>query len=135
MDDTSPKDLFLQSLERCVASDAFVNSFYERFMGKSEEVRAKFRFTDFKKQNAMLKHSLELCAGATVGDPEALRELNERAITHDRHHWNIDAKLYALWLEAIIETASDFDEQWNDAIGSSWRRILGHAIQHMIRKY
>ncbi len=135
MDDTSPKDLFLQSLKRCVASDGFVSSFYDRFMGKSEEVREKFRFTDFKKQNAMLQRSLELCAGATAGEPEALREMNDRATTHDRHHLNIDAKFYDLWLEAIIETASDFDEEWNGEVESSWRRILDYAIQHMIRKY
>ena len=135
MDEPTPKELFLQSVVRCVASDAFFLEFYERFLATSDDVRKKFRFTDFEKQTEMLRRSLELTAGATAGAPEALREINERARTHDRHHLNIEPGLYDVWLATIIETARDFDDQWDEAVEAAWRRILGHVIQHMIRKY
>ena len=135
MDEPTPKELFLQSVGRCVASGAFIPAFYERFLGASEEIKNKFRFTDFKKQNELLRRSLELSAGATAGEPEALREINERATTHDRHHLNIEPRFYGIWLETIIETAADFDDQWTDAVEAAWRRILGHVVQHLIRKY
>ncbi len=135
MDELTPKDQFLQSVERCSAAEGFIPAFYERFLDSSEEIRDKFRLTNFEKQNKMLLRSIQLCAGATAGDPEALHEITERATTHDRHHLNIEPRLYDGWLAAIIETARDFDKQWNDSIESSWRRILGFVVQHMTRQY
>ncbi len=135
MDEPTPKDLFLESVGRCTASEAFIPAFYECFLNSSDEVKHKFRFTDFEKQNKMLLRSLQLCAGATSGDPEALREINQRATTHDRDHLNIDPKLYDLWLNALIATARDFDDQWDDIVEAAWHRILGHVVQLMVRKY
>lgn len=132
---STPRELFLQSVQRCTASAGFIPSFYERFLAISDEIRSKFLFTKFEKQNEMLRRSLELCAGATAGEPDSLAEINERAETHDRHHLNIDAHLYEYWLEAIIETAQEFDQEWSDEVELAWRRILGFAVQHMTRKY
>ena len=135
MEEPTPKDLFLQSVGRCVAKEAFIPDFYERFLGASDEIKNKFRFTDFEKQNKMLRRSLELCAGATAGDPESLREINQRATTHDRDHLNIEPPFYGVWLETIIDTARDHDDQWDEAFEAAWQRILGHVVEHMVRKY
>ena len=115
-DEPSPKELFLQSLERCADSEDFIPSFYERFVGSSEEIREKFRLTDFEVQNRMLLKSLRLVAGVTAGEPEALRELRARAETHDRRHLDIEPRLYRQWQTAIIETARKFDEKWDDDV-------------------
>ena len=131
----TPREVFLQSVRRCSADDGFIPAFYARFLNTSEEVREKFQFTDFTKQNGMLQRSLELCAGATAGDSEALREMRERATTHDRDHLNIAPRLYAVWLESIIDAAREFDDQWDDDVEAAWRRILGHVIHHMTRSY
>jgi len=121
MDELTPKDLFLESVERCLATEAFIPSFYDRFLLSSDEVRNKFRFTDFEHQNKMLARSL--------------RELHHRAATHDRDHLNIRPELYSLWLDALIESAKTVDVEWGDKVKSAWRTILGHAIGHMSRKY
>lgn len=73
--------------------------------------------------------------GATSGDPESLREIRERGETHDLHHLNIQAAHYKLWLEAVIETANEFDPEWTPEIEEAWRAILGFVIDHMIRIY
>ncbi len=135
MDELTPKELFLQSVKRCIASEEFLPAFYQRFLGESEEIRAKFRYTDFKKQNDMLRRSLELCAGATSGETAALAEINERATTHDRDHLNIEPRFYDIWQTAIIATAKEFDSEWSDETEAAWHRILGFAVKHMIRKY
>ena len=135
MDELTPRELFLQSVKRCVGNEAFIPAFYERFLGSSEEIKEKFRFTDFDKQNKMLSRSLELCAGAAAGEPESLAEITERATTHDRNHLNIEPRFYDAWLDAIVATASDFDDEWTDSIEAAWRNILGHVVQRMIRKY
>ncbi|WP_027951240.1 globin [Haliea salexigens] len=135
MKEPTSKQLFLHSVTRCMEDHAFIPAFYEQLFNASDEIKAKFRFTDFEKQNAMLRRSLLLCAEATAGRTEALREVNERATTHDRDHLDIEPHLYAVWIDTIITTASDFDLQWNADVEAAWRKILGHVVQQMIRRY
>ncbi len=135
MDDPSPKEHFLQSLDRCCHDENFIPSFYERFLASSDEVKSKFQNTDFEEQNQKLIRSLRLAADATSGLPEALREVRERAETHDRHHLNIKPHFYDVWLESVIETASDYDMEWSEQIEAAWRKTLGHVIEHMIKFY
>ncbi len=135
IDKTELKDCFLQSLERCASDEAFIPTFYDRFLSTSEEIREKFQHTDFEQQNKMLIRSLRLAAGATAGEPESLQELRDRAETHDRNHLNIEPRLYDAWLDSVITTASEFDSQWNKDVEQAWRSILGHVIHHMIKYY
>ena len=132
---SSHKEIFLHSLERCVSSKKFIASFYQRFLAASDEIREKFKHTDFEQQNKMLVRSLKLAAGATAGEANSLQELRDRAETHDRHHLDIKPELYDHWRNAIIATASEFDPQWNDEIEEAWRSVLGYVINHMIKYY
>jgi hemoglobin-like flavoprotein len=135
MKEPTSKQLFLHSVTRCMEEHAFIPAFYEQLFDASDEIKAKFRFTDLEKQSDMLRRSLLLCAEATAGRTEALREVNERATTHDRDHLNIEPQLYAVWIDTLIATASDFDLQWNADVEAAWRKILGHVVQQMIRRY
>lgn len=135
MDPTTPKDQFIESLNRCLKHEQFIPTFYQRFMASSKEVRDRFQDTDFNRQNQMLIRSLNLAARATEGEQEALQELKERARTHDRFHLNIRPELYELWLASILETARKFDDRWTEEIQSAWMSILGYVIKYMIRRY
>ena len=135
MDNPSPKNIFLQSLDRCAISDKFIPSFYKRFLSSSEEIRSRFQTTDFERQNKMIMASLRLTANATVGDPDSLRELGERAESHDRYHLNIEPRLYEFWCVALISTAREFDEQWSEETEKAWQKTLGYVISHMTRHY
>lgn len=127
--------MFHRSLARCASDERFIPSFYERFLASSDEVRSKFVDTDFERQNAMLLKSLRLSVGATEGDPAALREMKERARSHDRRHLDIKPELYQYWLRSLIATASDFDAKWDYDVERAWNEILGHVIKHMTRHY
>ena len=135
MSEFGPKDVFLLSLSRCERWTDFVDRFYARFLAASPAIREKFAHTDFDRQKRMLRRSLELIASATVGDPDGLRELNDRAETHSRSRLDIRPELYGLWLEAVIETAREFDPAWTLAVESAWRVTLGHGIRHMTHRY
>lgn len=135
MDKLTPKKLFMESLDRCAASEDFIPAFYNRFLISSELVRSKFKDTNFPRQNKALLRSLRLAAEATDGRPFALKEIQERAVTHDRHHLDIEPGLYVNWLAAVIETAAEFDDQWSESIERAWREILGHVIHHMTKHY
>lgn len=131
----SPKDQFLDSLNRCSENEDFMSDFYARFMESSDEVRHKFRFTKFDKQKKMLLQSLQLSAAACEGEPEALREIVERARTHSRHHLDVRPVLYDLWLDSLIITAREYDCKWDDSTENAWRTVLGFVIKRMIAKY
>lgn len=135
MSELTPKDRFLQSLDRCSTREQFIPAFYERFLATSDDVRDRFQDTNFEQQNQMLLRSLKLAAGATSGNAESLREIRDRAETHDRHHLNIKPPLYDLWLRSVIETATEFDDEWDDATEDAWKMILGHVIRQMIKYY
>lgn len=134
-ENSSPRQLFHESLDRCRRDECFIPRFYQLFMESSDEIRLRFRNTDFEQQTTMLLRSLELSAAATDGEPEGLRELRERAQSHDRTHLNIRPELYDLWLDAILKTASEYDPAWNSAIEAAWKRILGFVIRHMAAQY
>ncbi len=131
----SHKDIFLQSLERCTSSKEFIPAFYRRFLAASDEIREKFKHTDFEKQNKMLVRSLKLAAGATAGEANSLQELRDRAETHDRHHLDIKPELYDHWRDAIIAAANEFDPKWNDETKDAWHSVLGYVINHMTKYY
>ncbi|MEZ6047739.1 MAG: globin domain-containing protein [Planctomycetaceae bacterium] len=129
------KEILLASLIRCASQPNFVPSFYNRFMGSSPEIPPYFKKTDFKKQNEMLLHSLNLSTGAVSGEPAALRELKERAESHDRYHLDVKPHLYDFWLNALIETVRDFDDKWNPTIEEAWRTTFQHVIDYMRRRH
>jgi len=135
MEELTPKQQFLQSLDRCIQDENFIPEFYKHFLSTSDEVRSKFRHTDFEEENKMLLRSLRLSAGATAGDSDSLRELRERARTHNRDHLNIGAELYDLWLDSVIATARKYDDKWDETIEATWKTTLGYVVQYMIKHY
>ena len=110
-------------------------TFYSRFFLTSQEVKEKFKRTDFGKQNGMLISSLKLVAAATEGEPAGLRELRARATTHDRFHLDIQPELYELWLKSVLDTAREYDGQWDATIEEAWTKTLRHAIDFMVKRY
>lgn len=135
MNQLQTKELFLESLSRCAHDDEFMSQFYKRFLSSSPDVSHKFANTDFEHQNKMLLCSLRLSAAATAGLPEGLKELRDRAETHDSDHLNIEPRLYDFWQVAIIETAKETDPQWNLETENAWEITLGNIIKHMIKFY
>jgi len=132
---TNHLDSFVMSLERCLQSSGFITAFYGRFLESSDEVKEKFARTDFGAQEKRLERSLRTMAGVMVGDLEALRHLNARAVSHDRYHLDIRPDLYELWRWALLTTAQEFDREWSPFTEESWRVILENAIAYMTKRY
>jgi hypothetical protein len=81
-------ELFNDSLERCLSRPGFLDRFYELFLDSSDEVREKFRHTDFQKQKRMLKGSLYMIMAAAEEKPEGFVHLERIARMHNRHERN-----------------------------------------------
>lgn len=128
---------FLASLKRCQLSPDFVSSFYERFMSSSEEVREKFKHTDFERQTRMLADSLLVLAVAAQGrqDSPSWEALPHLAARHSKAQLDIPPHLYDLWLDCLIQSASQCDPEFSPAVERAWRETLAVGIAYMKGNY
>ena len=126
-------DVFLASLKRCLAAPGFLEAFYERFIGSSEEVRERFRTTDMKRQARVLEDSLYVVANAIQGEENSLARgaLPAIAARHGRQDLDIPPGLYDLWTECLVETARAHDPQLTPAVEAAWREALTFGADYM----
>ncbi len=126
--------IFEESFWRVIGDDSrdvqFFTRFYENFMDSSEEVREKFKDTDMEKQKMMLEKSLFRVA-MFHGRHVANDELRRIAEVHSRHRHNVRPGLYILWMDALIETVKEFEENFSDDIELAWRIVLAPGIEFM----
>jgi hemoglobin-like flavoprotein len=132
-----PVDVFRRSLHRCLGDPSFIESFYERFVGSSEEIREKFKNTEMKRQVRMLEDSLFVLAVAVqsgAGSPSrgALPGIAER---HSSRDLDIKPEMYNVWLEGLVETASHYDPEFTPEIEAAWRSTLAAGIEYMRSRY
>jgi len=130
-------DAFLRSLKRCLATPGFLDDFYVRFVGSSEEIAEKFRGVDMKQQARMLEDSLYVVAVAVQGGEgsparEALPRLAER---HSRRDLDIRPALYDLWIDCLVETARAHDPQFSPEDEAAWRETLAVGADYMRARY
>jgi hemoglobin-like flavoprotein len=130
-------ETFLASLKRCLAAPGFLDSFYERFVGSSEEIREKFRNTDMKRQTRVLEDSLYVVANAVQGEENSLARgaLPALAARHSRQGLDIAPRLYDLWIECLVETAREHDPRFAPDVEAAWREVLTFGADYMRQRH
>ena len=130
-------EIFRASLNRCLAVPGFLRTFYELFMSSSDEIRAKFKNTDFEKQTRVLADSLYLMAVAAQGErgSPAWAELSRLAKRHDRTELDVRPGLYDAWLDCLIQAARCHDPQFSAEVEQAWRNTLRDGIEHLRSRY
>ena len=124
------------SLDRCMAREGFLDSFYNRFLQTSPVIAKKFEGTDFERQKDVLSQSLHLMlvgAGATEGP--AFEELKRIGHVHNRENRDITPDLYDVWLESLMDTVREFDGMYTPELESDWRSSLKPGIDLLISRY
>lgn len=131
----APRELSMQSLQRCQPDDRLATVFYEKFLASSDEVRRHFRSTDMKAQKRKITATFHLASEVVLGAPGALAELTRQAELHGRGRLRIAPHLYALWVDALVSAVRECDPEFNPGTEQAWRLIMGHVVQHMKRRY
>ena len=135
MDTPAIRD-FNDSLARCQRNDQFFQRFYELFLASSEEVREKFRNTDFRKQRRMLQSSFYMLIEYIAMDwPECRAFLERIAATHSRQGRNIPPQLYDLWLDSLLLAVKENDPQYSVEVEAAWRFMMGAGIGFLKARY
>jgi hemoglobin-like flavoprotein len=128
-------ELFNDSLERCTGSPGFLDRFYELFMTSSEEVAAKFKHTDFRKQKQALRVSLYKMMLVPEGNAGANAELERLAQLHSRRQLDVRPELYDLWLDRLIQAVREFDPLFSGETEKAWRNVMRPGIEFMKARY
>jgi truncated hemoglobin YjbI len=122
--------IFDESYTRVMERDAFFDVFYSSFIESSPRVAEKFRDTDVNKQKLMLEKSLAYMTTFHT-DLAADEEMESVARIHDRHHQDIEPKLYDEWLECLIDTVRKCDPRFDREVELAWRLTLAPGIAYM----
>ena len=120
---------------RCISKKTFLDTFYDCFLSKSDEVAYKFRGTDFTRQKRMLRESILMMVMFSrdpVGVEEDMIKLAER---HNRNGVDIPARLYTLWLDSLCEAIEKHDPEHTTEIALKWRAAMEPGIEFLISKY
>lgn len=111
-------------------SAAFFSLFYQNFVDKNPQIKAKFANTDMAAQRDMLRMSFIYLIDFSQTFEETPR-LKELAKIHGKMDQNISAQMYDNWLDALIltleQTVMDLDERSKLA----WRVMLSPGIEYM----
>ena len=132
-----PVETFRASLKRCLAAPDFLLDFYGFFMASSDEVREKFKDTDFKRQTRVLADSLwamAVAAQGKAGSP-AWGDLPRLAELHSRSQLDIRPELYDQWLECLLQAARRHDPSFSAEVEVGWRETLAVGIALMRSSY
>lgn len=123
------------SLKRCTDGGDFFETFYKIFMDSSDQVRAKFANTDFKRQKKTLEMSLRMILMSAQGDDAADVYLDYIAERHDHNHLAIEPALYGQWLDCLVEAVGASDPRFSPEVEAAWRAAMRPGIDYMISKY
>jgi len=123
--DSGTVKLFHDSLDRCTRGRGFIDAFYDRFMGQSDDIARLFQDADMASQRRKLQASLYVCMQAATGDEEAQTWVRRMALRHT----SFPTRFYQVWLDSLIETARAFDPFFNAEIESAWREMLRPGIE------
>jgi len=128
-------DAVTASYHRCRVDERFIETFYDRFLGKSKEVADKFRATDFTRQRFMLRESLLMILLFHHGEQGAIDELERLAVRHSRRGLDIPVHLYSLWLDSLCEAVEAHDPEYEPSLEHSWRAAMQPGIDLLVSRY
>lgn len=132
------EDIFDSSHQRILAKQLdgkpFFESFYDRFLSDDEEIAKRFANTDMKTQQNMLKKSFyRLFAFYASGQADDyIRRIAE---LHNHKHLDVRPAFYDRWLECLIDTVNQYDEEFSEDVELAWRLVMTPGITYMKFKY
>jgi hemoglobin-like flavoprotein len=123
------------SYERCLAAaEEFFPAFYRNFFRHCPAAEPMFVRTDFARQHKLLRHAIGLLfvyASHPDAGPTLLQRVAER---HGPEQLAIAPEQYAPFVDALVETAGQFDPAFTPETEAAWRTAVAPGIDFMKSK-
>jgi hemoglobin-like flavoprotein len=124
-----------ESYQRCCQSPGFPECFYRNLFMVAPHVETRFANTDFERQHRLLQHAIGLLLSfptQPATEPTILRRVADR---HKAADLDVPPDWYADFVEALIQTVSERDDQHSDDVTAAWRATVAPGIEYMKAQY
>ncbi len=111
-----------------VRGASLAEAFYDRFLRADEEARARFAHTDFDRQRDLFLHGLFALIDYARDGAMGRLAVRRLAKTHGGAGLNIPERLYDVWIDTLIETLAEVDQEWSEELSSAWSAVLCPGI-------
>ena len=132
--DSNNDDVFL-SFGRCTLKKDFFEDFYNDFINRSPEIKTMFTNTNMTKQRQLLKDGISYMIMFAKKSATGTAKMEQIAQLHDRQHFNVRPELYALWLDALLDTVKRHDPQYTPEISKSWIATMNMGLDLFKKQY
>jgi hemoglobin-like flavoprotein len=119
------------SYDRCCQAPDFFLCFYRNFFVRRPDVEPMFAHTDFQKQHRLLRHAIGLLLAFPATPSEGPLLLQRVAARHGRDDLKIPADMYADWVDSLLTTVEEHDDEFSPAVGEAWRTTIAPGIAFM----
>jgi hemoglobin-like flavoprotein len=124
-----------QSLGRCFLHSGFMDKFYANFKASHPSIPPFFVKTNMATQHKLLKEGITFLLMSAGGSGFAQTEMKKLGVRHDTAHLNVKPELYRYWIDSLMKTVLEFDQDFTPELDKKWRMILQAGIQQMIDTY
>ncbi|MBL6448738.1 globin [Fulvivirga sp. 29W222] len=127
--------LVQNSYGRCLSNGKVLETFYQKFLSSSVEVKERFKHTDFEQQHKLLRHGINLMimyAAGNIAGQAGLRRIKD---SHSRVRLNIDPRFYSLWKDALMSAIVQHDKKLDGETRRAWNEVLDKGIEFVTSGY
>lgn len=121
-----PIEVFHASLDRIDTDPAFLDRFYDAFIGANPDVRPFFEGVDMRRLKRKLKSSLHVVTLAIDDAPGASDYLVFLGGMHAR--FRLEPEHFLYWIDALVHAVSECDTEFDRQVETAWRQVLGEAM-------
>jgi hemoglobin-like flavoprotein len=120
---------------RRIRRKRFAGRFYELLVASDREIAKRFAHTNFERQESLLMQGVLMLLEYASGSVVAKMAIDRFAASHDRKHYDVRPEMYAIWIDCLVRTASELDDEWTAALELMWREQLSMGIDLMKARY
>jgi hemoglobin-like flavoprotein len=124
------------SFLRCSNDALLASKFYVNLFFLKPKIKEYFKDTDFKHQEIALINGLKFMIGFLDKTDENSRDQIKRLATvHSNQNLNIHPHDYYYWMDALLMTIKECDDQWYPDLEYYWREAITYPVYFMISLY
>jgi hemoglobin-like flavoprotein len=132
MDTNNYNNLFNRSFQRAISPNTygFYKLFFQKLNAEDPQIASLFSNTDSDQFVKMLIQSIDSIMSYSATQ-KANKELQRIAKLHGREQLDLPARFYDIWLDCILETVKELDQQYDKQTETSWRILMKPGLTYL----
>ncbi len=121
----------MDSYTRCTLKPEFFERFYENFLASNPAFREMFANTDFANQRELLRRGISMMLLYAQDNVIGKVAVERLAQSHGKDGMQIGADLYPFWVDSLMKTVAELDDDFSPELENQWRKELAKGIKAM----